>query len=158
MSDPIKNVADSIKKLDRHIKGASSIQAVDLLTKREIDELRMLIQSGDNAYRYATERMGNPDVLGMYDQLSDSGFISCVKLIDGSIEFMGVNQKAHWAVARFDGKEAEYLRKRQDEERERKRANRRQWAFMLGGWVLGLASDPVKSLLYLICDQIEALF
>lgn len=146
----MKKISDGISALDRHLVDSSAIQAVGLLTKDEIDELRTLIELGDKAAEFAASRMDDPIALGMYLQLSDLGFIHCVSDMSGGHFLIGVDPKASWAVARFDGKEAERLEKLRAEERERKRASRRQWGFALLGWSLGLVSDPARDLLYWI--------
>ncbi|GEM_PF-3735020 len=114
-----KDLKKGLEKLSNEVSDTFVLQAVDLLTKPEIDELRKLV-SMDNtdAEKYASARMKAPSFQGMYLQLSDLGFIHCLSTFDGMLHFIGVSPKASWAIDRYD--------KRLAQEKQQKREFRHQ--------------------------------
>ena len=138
VSKASKEESKSLKYLSRSIVGSSAVQAADLLTGLEIDELEKLASLGDKADAYAEKRLRDETAQGMYLQLSDLGFMSCIQAIDGSVVFFRLTQKALWVVER--------RRKQEASDRLRQAEERRHWwvgqlvqaAFIALGWLLGL--------------------
>lgn len=150
MSDlarPITAVAKGIREASSRAAKATTIQAVDLLTDEEVEELRALVSLGSNAGEYAFDRLKDPANAGMYLQLSDSGFINCCLLAGGPIVFEGVSEKAHWAIARHDRQKAAEEEAKAEQKRMRKEDRRNARLNLLLGWLLGLATAVIGRLM-----------
>lgn len=141
-----KTIRKSAKQVSETILSASAIAAVDLLTNEEIDELRNLI-SADNPVSLAQERMKDSSVAGMYLQLSDIGLIDCFVDFSGDLVFAGVNPKAAWAVGRRDLRDREAAERKAEAELRRKDDRRHDTRNMIIGWVAGVISSLLVSLI-----------
>lgn len=143
---PLDSIASSVDRLGTSISDSSAIQAVDLLTDAEIDELRELIRLGDAGGGYAASRLGDEAVAGMYLQLSQLGFVECAREFGGGLVYLGHSQKANWAVARHDLLEEERKRQKAEAERARKEDRKHDRINMLIGWLFGLATAMLSAL------------
>ena len=133
-------IRKSVDKLGELVSNSAAIQSVDLLMSDEIDELRRLVELGDNAKEYTKSRLENESARGMYMQLSDLGFIYCFRDFSGNVFYAGHDPKANWAIARHD-KLAELEKQRKAEaEALRKSDRKRQLIDLLIGFVGGIVS------------------
>lgn len=116
-----KDLKKGLEKLSNEVSDTFALQAVDLLTKPEIDELRKLVSLDKaDAEKYASARMKDLSFQGMYLQLSDLGFIHCLPTFDGTLYFIGVSPKASWAIDRYDKRLAQ-------EEQQKRELRHQRW-------------------------------
>lgn len=145
-------VQKSVDALGKHVSDASAIQSVDLLTDTEIDELRQLINLGDESREYASERVQDEAVKGMYLQLSDLGFIGCLTVDDGNVIYLGHSPKASWAVTRHDRLAEIEAQRKAEAERVRDEDRRHSRNNVIIGWFLGLATAVVPYVVNLLAQ------
>lgn len=145
-----KGLDNQIGKLSKRMSDTFALQAVELLTKPEIEELRKLVSlERSEASKYASLRVEDPAIRGMYSQLSDIGFIICVGDFSGGLHFVDVSPKANWAISRYDAK----IDREKVEAEERAHQRRNDRLFNIGslflGWFLGLLTSLVTVLISL---------
>ena len=129
------DVRKSVDKLGKRISDSAAMQSVDLLTESEVEELRNLVSLGAESNDYASERLKDDAIQGMYLQLSDLGFIQCLFAFDGDVHYLGHTPKANWAIARHD-KLAEIEKQKKAEDEARRKSDRKhQRIDMLIGFV-----------------------
>ena len=140
----IDRVEVKTDKLEGVIADTAAIQAVDLLTKEEIDLLRDITSSSPQKLQQLVKDANvDPVRKGMLSQLSDLGFIYGFKVTSGDIVGCEPTPKAAWAISRYD-KRIEMKSKQEKKERQQRRFDR--YATLGGialGWLLGLASPFV---------------
>ena len=140
----IDKVEVKTDKLEGVIADTAAIQAVDLLTKEEIDLLRGITSlSHQELQQLVKEANADPVRKGMLSQLSDLGFVYGFKVASGDIVGCEPTPKAAWAISRHD-RRIEIEAEREKKERQQRRFDR--YATLGGialGWLLGLASPFV---------------
>lgn len=146
---PERIIANRLDALGDRVASSLAVQAVDLLTDEEIDELRALAAVPDDEQEeFVRERVTNCRLAGMYDQFADIGLVQGQSLDGSRFLYDGMSPKADWAIARHDRLAA-------DRER-REKAERRKWRLdklitvllALLGYIVGLATPYFTNLLY----------
>ena len=141
-----KTIQKGAKQVSETILSASAIAAVDLLSSEEIDELRGLI-SAEDPVSLARERMKDNAVAGMYAQLSDIGLLRCLRDFNGNPVFIAVDPKAAWAVGRRDLRDREAAERKAEAERRREDDRKHDTRNMIIGWIAGVISSLLVSLI-----------
>lgn len=143
----MKEIAHEIKSVGTNITKSSVVQAVDLLTDEEIEELRILISGREAELARVNEVKDIEHYKGMYLQFNDLGLVHCVQYMGGNIGYSGHSPKAEWVVHHRDKvREREEEAKRLEEAR-RKSDIRRQVALPILTFFLGLVSSLALPLL-----------
>lgn len=149
--------ADGVSSIARSIIDASAISAMDLLTDEEVEELRTLACLGESSREHAAGRMSDPSTAGMYAQLSDLGLIHCVKVLDGSLVFVDIDPKAHWAIRRRDLLRKSEKERAENEEKRRAKDRRNSALLVIAGWVLGFLTTVIAPILSAKASQLIGL-
>lgn len=156
LKQPIENVSKAVnskgERIEKSLKdmqvsmaNASAIQAVDLLTDDEVDELRILVELGSEAGQRVAELSADDRMFGMYAQLSDSGFIHCMRILGGGLICHGVDPKASWAIARHDYTKKLEADRKALEEQHRKEDRKHQRNDLALGFLLGILTPIILS-------------
>lgn len=130
---------------------------MDLLTDEEVEELRTLASLGESSQEHAARRMSDPSAAGMYAQLSDLGLIRCVKVFDGSLLFIDIDPKAHWAIRRRDLLRKSEKERAESEEKRRVKDRRSSALLVIAGWVLGFLTTVIAPILSTKVSQLIGL-
>lgn len=139
--EPLKEIAHEIKAVGNSVTKSSIVQAVDLLTDEEVDELRILISGREAEFARVGEISDIAHYKGMYLQFNDLGLVHCVQCVGGNLAYSGHSPKAEWVVHHRDKvREREEEAKRVEETR-RKSDIRRQVALPILTFFLGLVSS-----------------
>ncbi len=111
-------MGDNSREIIKCLRNVAAVNAVDILTDEEIDELRKLV-SLDNkaASEYVDKQLQNDSKKGLYLQLTDLGFLNCVELNGGRVSYFGYEQKTNWAVRHHDHHAEERKRRQKKEQR-----------------------------------------
>lgn len=139
-----KEVSKSLDQIGKGFTNLGSAQSVDLLTEKEVNELRKLVSLDlPEAQRYSIGRVKDPEILGMYQQLSDLGFINVIQDLTGSFFLTYVYPRANWAIYRFDKKVEEEKARNAEIKRQRRTDRLFSLLVLISGWILGLFSPTI---------------
>lgn len=148
MKEANKSFGKNIRELSQTITNGYPMQSVDLLVESEIDELKKLVSLQEpELSEYASKRLEDPMYSGMYEQLSDLGFICCIKVFGGGLVFVSVHPSAHWAIVRYEKKVELEEQKKKEAKRQRRMDYLLSLLAVAFGWVLGIISTWVLPVL-----------
>lgn len=133
----------AIDELGSSLTNAIAVQTVDLLTDEEVDELRSLIEIGDDFVEQPVPKSKR----GMYVQLCHSGFIECLQDVNDRLILIRVSPKAGWAVNRHDMRKAREAAKAEEDAALRAEERRFDRKMMLEGFALGFLSGVAAPLI-----------
>lgn len=156
-AEACSSVSRRMDSIAQSITDSSAIAAMDLLTDEEVEELRTLASLGESSREHATMRMSDPSAQGMYAQLSDLGLIHCVKVLDGSLLFIGIDPKAHWAIRRRDLLRKSERERAENEEKRRAKDRRNSALLVIAGWILGFLTTVIAPILSTKASQLIGL-
>lgn len=158
MRDAGKDISESIAKssakdsrpmrqLIGNIQSISAVQAAEMLSDEEVDELEKLIDMGDAARDYGQSRMQDGRWERRYRILGELGFVKLFDVAGGGTIFVGATPRASWAVERRKQRREEADDRSRKERRDRTMNLLVQLLFVLLGWLLGFVSAVVAPLL-----------
>lgn len=148
MRDAGKDISESIAKssakdskpmrqLIGNIQSISAVQAAEMLSNEEVDELEKLIDMDDAALDYGQSRMQDGCWERRYRILGELGFVKLFDVAGGGAIFVGATPRASWAVERRKQRREEAAEQAKKERRDRLMNLLTQLLFVVLGWLFG---------------------
>ena len=119
----------------------------DQLTEKELEELNLLIENESKITEFALGRTKDKTLKGMYLNLYESGYLRVANYAGDEFFVHSLDPSAYWVVEKARLEKEEEAKRLQEQEARRKEDRKHDRVNMILGWVGGVISALVVSLI-----------